>query len=50
MKSNVDALTAPDGPIEFEELPNAEPDVISRPRRRAAIDGDYGDLDLNKVT
>ena len=40
VKSNVDALTEPDGPIQFEELPNAEADVISRPRRRAAINGE----------
>ena len=30
VKSNEDALTEPDGPIQFEELPR-------RPRRRAAI-------------
>ena len=40
VKSNVDALTEPDGPIQVEELPNAEADVISRPRRRAAINGE----------
>lgn len=33
VKSNEDALTEPDGPIQFEELP-------SRPRRRAAINGE----------
>ena len=40
VKSNVDALTEPDGPIQFEELPTAETVVISRPRRRAAINGE----------
>ena len=30
LKSNADALTEPDGPIQFEELPNAETDVISK--------------------
>ena len=40
VKSNADALTEPDGPIQFEELHNAEADVISRPRRRAAINGE----------
>ena len=40
VKSNVDALTEPDGPIQFEELPNAEADVVSRPHRRAAINGE----------
>ena len=40
VKSNADALTVPGGPIRFEELPNAEPDVINRPRRRAAINGE----------
>ena len=40
VKSNADALTVPVGPIRFEELPNAEPDVINRPRRRAAINGE----------
>ena len=40
VKSNADALTEPDGPIQFEELPNAETDVINRPRQRAAINGE----------
>ena len=39
LESNADALTVPGGPLWFEELPNAEPDVINRPRRRAAIKG-----------
>ena len=32
VKSNADTLTEPNGPIQFEELPNAETDVISRAR------------------
>ena len=40
VKSNADALTVPGGPIQFEELLNAELDVINRPRRRAAINGE----------
>ena len=40
VKSNADALTVPGGPIRFEELPNAEPDVINRPHRGAAINGE----------
>ena len=40
VKSNADTLTEPNGPIQFEELPNAETDVISRPRQRAAINGE----------
>ena len=40
VKLNVDALTETGGPIQFEELPNAETDVIGRPRRRAAINGE----------
>ena len=40
VKSNADALTVPGGQTRFEELPNAEPDVINRPRRRAAINGE----------
>ena len=39
VKLNVDALTETDGPIQFE-LPNAETDVIGRPRQRAAINGE----------
>ena len=37
VKSNADAWTVP---IRFEELPNAEPDVINIPCRRAAINGE----------
>ena len=40
VKLNVDALTETDGPIQFEELPNAETDVIGRPRQRVAINGE----------
>ena len=40
VKLNVDVLTETDGPIQFEELPNAETDVIGRPRQRAAINGE----------
>ena len=40
VKLNVDALTETDGPIQFEELPNAETDVIGRPRQRAVINGE----------
>ena len=40
VKSNVDTLIEPDCPIQFEELPKAKTDVISRPCRRAAINGE----------
>ena len=40
VKLNVDVLTETDGPIQFEELPNAEIYVIGRPRQRAAINGE----------
>ena len=40
VRSSVDALAVHGGPSPFEELPNTEPDVINRPRRRAAINGE----------
>ena len=40
VKLNVDALTETDGPIQFEELSNAEINVIGRPRQTAAINGE----------
>ena len=40
VKSSVNALAVHGGPSHFEELPNTEPDVINRPRRRAAINGE----------
>ena len=44
MKPNAGALAVPGSLSQFEELPNAKRNVINRPRRRAAINGD---LDLN---
>ena len=44
VKPNADALAVPGSLSQFEELPNAKRDVINRPRRGAAINGD---LDLN---
>ncbi|XP_074624347.1 uncharacterized protein LOC141882270 [Acropora palmata] len=40
VKSSLDALAVHGGPSQFEELPNTEPDVINRRRRRAAINGE----------
>ena len=44
VKPNADALGVPGSLSQFEELTNGKRDVINRPRRRAAINGD---LDLN---
>ena len=40
VKPNADALAVPASPSQFEELPNAKRDVINKPRRRAAINGE----------